>query len=100
MKIFIKNTQQYIEFEEDSSKTLLEFLRENNTPIKANCEGNGACGKCHISFDKETYSKFKDISETEMDILDMSINNTTTSRLACQIKMTQLLDGAEINIIG
>ena len=99
MKIFIKNTQQYLEFKENSSKTLLEFLKENNIRIKANCEGNGACGKCHISFDKITYLKFKDISETEMDILDMSMNNTSTSRLACQIKMTETLDGAEINII-
>lgn len=100
MRIFIENTQQYLDFQEDNSKTLLEFLKENHIAIKSNCEGNGACGKCHISFDKETYAKFKDITETELDVLDLSINNTQTSRLACQVKLQSILDGAKIKIIN
>lgn len=100
MRIFIENTQQYLDFQEDNSKTLLEFLKENHIAIKSNCEGNGACGKCHISFNKETYVKFKDITETELDVLDLSINNTQTSRLACQVKLQSILDGAKIKIIN
>ena len=100
MRIFIENTQQYLDFQEDNSKTLLEFLKENHITIKSNCEGNGVCGKCHISFDKETYAKFNDITETELDVLDLSINNTPTSRLACQVKLQSILDGAKIKIIN
>ena len=100
MQIFIENTQQYLDFQENNSKTLLEFLKENHITIKSNCEGNGACGKCHVSFDKETYSKFTNITETELDILDLSINNTPTSRLACQVKLQNILDGAKITIIN
>lgn len=99
MQLFIENTNQYLDFEEDKSKTLLEFLKENKVEIKSNCEGNGACGKCHISFDKKTYSKFTDITEAELDVLDLSINNTPTSRLACQVKLQSILDGANIKII-
>lgn len=100
MKILIKNLNQTLEFNEDKHKTLLEFLKENNVKIKSNCDGNGACGKCHISFDKETYKKFKDIDDAELDLLDKSMNNTATSRLSCRVFMTNDLDNAEITIIN
>lgn len=87
-----------LEFSADDNETLLEFLLENKITIKSNCEGNCACGKCHVSFDQEHYDKMG-VSDREQDVLDRNINLTTTSRLACQVKLTSDLDGAIIKVM-
>ena len=85
-------------FTENQNATLLHFLTENKFKIKSNCDGNGACGTCQIKMDEEHYNKLK-ISDYELDILEKQINLTPTSRLACQVFMTNELDGAEIVLI-
>lgn len=97
MKIYIKNLDKTIEFDEKKYRTLLELLKGNNVNIKSNCEGNGACGKCHVSFDKKTYTKFN-IEDAEYNVLDKLIDNTPTSRLACMVKIDENINGAEIYI--
>ena len=87
-----------LEFLPDNDKTLLEFLLENKIAIKSNCEGNCACGKCHVSFDQEHYDKME-ISDREQDVLDGNINLTATSRLACQVRLTGNLDGATVEVL-
>lgn len=82
----------------NNSKSLLEVLIENNITIKANCEGNGVCGKCHINIDYEHFNKLN-INDDELDTLEKQINATGLSRLACQIKICKELDGAKIKII-
>lgn len=99
MKLFIKNINKTLEFQEDQNKTLLEFLHENDINIKSNCEGNGVCGTCHLQFDLKTYNKFT-IEDAESDVLDRLLNNSATSRLACRIKLTKELDNSEIFIFN
>lgn len=99
MKIFIKNINKFLEFQENEYLNLLELLKKNNINIKSNCEGNGACGKCHVSFDKKTYSKFN-IYDEEYNVLDKLIDNSPTSRLACMVKADKNIDGAEIYIFN
>ena len=99
MKLFIKNLNKEIYFEEKQYNNLLELLKANNIYIQSNCEGNSVCGKCHVSFDKYTYSKF-DIDDLEYNVLDRLIDNTPTSRLACMVKIDSNLDNAEINIFN
>jgi 2Fe-2S ferredoxin len=79
--------------------TLLDCLVDNGVKIKANCEGNGACGKCHVRLDQEHYSKLK-ISDSEQDTLEKQINLTKTSRLACQLKISAELDGATVEVVN
>ena len=72
MKLTVKNLNKVIYFEENQYSTLLELLKDNDINIQSNCEGSGVCGKCHVSFDKETYSKF-DIEDFEYNVLDLII---------------------------
>ncbi len=95
----IKVNGNIVEFLADNNKTLLNFLLENKINIKSNCEGNCACGKCHVKFDQEHYDKMN-ISDMELDVLDRSINLTPTSRLACQVKLTSDLDGAIVEVVN
>ena len=89
-------TKQEVEAEVGSN--LLEIAEKNNTQLKGACEGNGACGTCHVIFDDEGFSKLKDMDEQEEDTLDMVPGLTHCSRLACKIKLTKEMDGLTIEI--
>ncbi len=82
----------------DENKSLLEVILENDIDIKANCEGNGVCGKCQVVFDEEHYDKLEILDE-ELDTLEKQINLTATSRLSCQVRICKELDGANIKIL-
>lgn len=62
------------------------------------CEGTLACSTCHLIFDEEVYKKLGRISDEEMDMLDLAYGLTDTSRLGCQICLTQSLDGMEVRV--
>lgn len=96
--MLIRINGQDISFQEDENKSLMTFLKENGITIKSNCDGNGACGTCHIKLDEEHYDKL-DITDHEQDILEKQMNLTVTSRLSCQVFMTKELDGADIVIL-
>ena len=95
IKFFIDNKK----IEGEIGNTLLSVLHKNNIKIKANCEGNGACGTCQIKLDKEHYDKLE-ISDDEMDILEKQTNLTPTSRLACQLILNEDFDGAIVEILN
>lgn len=83
--------------EAEEGDTLLSVLIDNNIKIRANCEGNGACGTCQVVLDKEHYDKLE-ISDEELDILEKQTNLTPTSRLACQLIITKDFDGSKVTI--
>lgn len=98
-KIQISVNGNIINTEIDENKTLLEHLLENDIKIKSNCNGNCACGTCHIKLDQEHYDKLE-VSDDEQDVLERQMNLTNTSRLACQLNLTQDLDNAEITVMN
>jgi 2Fe-2S ferredoxin len=98
MLIEITVNSKKIKVNLSEEKTLLDVILENNIIIKANCEGNGVCGKCHVVIDEEHYDKLE-ISNFELDTLEKQLNVTPLSRLACQIKIDEKLDGADVSII-
>jgi ferredoxin len=78
-------------------RTLLNCLLTNGIEIRANCEGNGACGKCHVYLDQEHYDRLR-TSDSELDTLEKQMNLKKTSRLACQLEISPELDGAAVEI--
>ena len=59
-----------------------------------------ACSTCHLIVDSEWYDKLKPASEEEEDMLDLAYGLSVTSRLGCQILMTEDLDGLVVNLPG
>lgn len=84
--------------EAEEGEYLLSILIKNNISIKANCEGNGACGTCQVILDKEHYDKLE-ITDEEYDVLEKQTNLTPTSRLACQLLITKDFEGAKITLL-
>jgi ferredoxin len=77
---------------------LLDVAQADNQPLEGTCEGQLACATCHVIVDAADFLKLPPASEDEEDMLDLAHNATRTSRLACQIHLTDALDGLTVRI--
>jgi ferredoxin, 2Fe-2S len=78
--------------------SVLEIAHKNNIELEGACEGSLACSTCHVVIDKAFYDKLDEPSEDEEDMLDLAFGLTSTSRLGCQIKMTEKLNGLRVKL--
>jgi len=79
--------------------TVLEIARRHAVDIEVACEGSLACSTCHVIVDQQWYELLNEASEDEEDMLDLAFNLTLTSRLGCQIIITEELDGLTVQLI-
>ncbi|CAE1265670.1 FDX1 [Acanthosepion pharaonis] len=83
------------------NSTLLDVVIDNDLDIAGfgACEGTMACSTCHLILPKDFYNKLPcPPSDEEQDILDMAFGLTDTSRLGCQVYVTEDMDGLEVKI--
>jgi 2Fe-2S ferredoxin len=74
--------------------TVMEGAVKNNVPgIDADCGGACACATCHVYVDPAWTDKTGAASAMEESMLDFAENVEPNSRLSCQIKVTEALDG-------
>ena len=78
--------------------SVLEIAHRNHVDIEGACEGSLACSTCHVVIDPEWYDVLAEATEDEEDMLDLAFGLTHTSRLGCQIKMTEELDGLVVAV--
>ena len=62
------------------------------------CGGGCACATCHVFVDPDWAEKAGKASELEADMLDGLLDPQPTSRLSCQIIMSDALDGVVIRL--
>ena len=82
----------------ESGSTLMEVIRDEGFEIEAACGGCCACATCHVYIDDKWINKLKPKDEDEESMLDQAFDVRTNSRLSCQIKLTDDLDGIELEI--
>lgn len=87
-----------IEVPTDVNLNLMEVLKGSDYPVKATCGGMALCATCHIEVLEG--DDFKEATDVELDQLDTLPITTASSRLACQIKITDKLDGLVLKILG
>jgi 2Fe-2S ferredoxin len=80
--------------------SVLEIAHKNGIDLEGACEGSLACSTCHVVVSSEWFAKLDEAAEEEEDMLDLAFGLTHTSRLGCQIKMTEELDGLEVTVPG
>src|SRR3954471_22800368 len=78
--------------------SVLEIAHRNHIDLEGACEGSLACSTCHVIVDGEWYKKLSEATEDEEDMLDLAFGLTHTSRLGCQIKITEELDGLTVSL--
>jgi 2Fe-2S ferredoxin len=93
---FIERDGTHREVEAPLGTSVLQVARRHDIDIEGACEGSLACSTCHIIVDPEWYDLLKEASEDEDDMLDLAFNLTKTSRLGCQIIITEELDGLTV----
>ena len=80
--------------------SVLEVARQHNIDIEGACEGSLACATCHVVVDAAWFGKLNEPSEDEEDMLDLAFGLTETSRLGCQLIITDELDGLTVSLPG
>lgn len=79
--------------------TLMEAIRDAGIDeMLALCGGCASCSTCHVYIADEFAMLVSEISEPEEELLDSSDHRTLQSRLACQIELTEELDGMAVTI--
>ena len=86
------------ELEGDSNSTLMEILRDADLDIEAACGGCCACATCHVYINDQWFEKISPKDDDEESMLDQAFDVRNTSRLSCQISLSDELDGIELEI--
>ena len=77
----------------------MEFIRNAGIDeLMALCGGVCSCATCHVHVDPEFVAALPSMSDDEKDLLDSSSYRDATSRLSCQIRMTDSLSGLRVTI--
>lgn len=83
--------------EAKTGMSVMEAAIKNDVPgIDADCGGACACATCHVYVDEEWLPKLDEQQAMEQSMLDFAENVQSNSRLSCQIKITEELDGMKV----
>jgi 2Fe-2S ferredoxin len=80
--------------------SLLQIAWDNGLDVEGACEGAMACSTCHVIVDSDWYARLDEASEDEEDMLDLAPGLRRTSRLGCQIVISEELDGLVVSLPG
>ena len=79
--------------------SLLEVAHKNEIfALEGAWEGSLACSTCHVVVEQDYFDMLPEATEDEEDMLDLAFGLTHTSRLGCQIKVTEELDGIVVEL--
>src|SRR5947209_16878835 len=95
---FIERDGTRREVEAPLGLSLLEIAHKNDIDLEGACEGSLACSTCHVVVEPDWFELLKEPTEDEEDMLDLAFGLTQTSRLGCQIIITEELDGLTVKL--
>ncbi len=95
---FIERDGTRREFDAPSGLSVLEIAHKYGVDLEGACEGSLACSTCHVVVDPAWFGKLATPTEDEEDMLDLAFGLEKTSRLGCQIVMTEALDGLVVKL--
>ena len=79
-------------------ESLLQTAHRFEIDLEGACEGVCACSTCHLILPMDLYDSLPEPSEDEEDMLDMAFGLTETSRLGCQITVTEEMEGVTLEM--
>ena len=88
------------EVEASAGVSLLDVAQAAGQPLEGACEGQMACSTCHVIVDPKDFERLPHASEEEDDLLDLAWGVARTSRLACQITLSDELDILTVKMPG
>jgi ferredoxin, 2Fe-2S len=97
---FVEENGNVIQAQVETDQTLMEAGKAKGVAgILADCGGSCACATCHVYVEEGWYEKVGAPDDVEAEMLDMvSDVRRDNSRLSCQIKLTEKLDGLKVTV--
>ena len=96
---FVAFDGQRIEVEADNGTTVMENAMNNSVPgIEAECGGACACATCHVYVEEAYMANVGQPEAMEQDMLDFAHDVRPNSRLSCQIRVSDALEGLVVNV--
>ncbi|WP_454197327.1 2Fe-2S iron-sulfur cluster-binding protein [Nocardia sp. Marseille-Q1738] len=81
-----------------TGRPLMGELRKLKAGVIGLCNGNAACGTCHVYVDPAWVDRLPEPDEYELERLEEITSRTDRSRLSCQLDYGPDLDGLEITV--
>ncbi len=97
---FIEKDGNALEVDAPLGLSVMEISHKHGVDIEGACGGCLACATCHVVVDPKWADKLEAKKEEEEDMLDLAFDLKKTSRLCCQILMTEELDGLTVALPG
>ncbi|MFI4935956.1 MAG: 2Fe-2S iron-sulfur cluster-binding protein [Caulobacterales bacterium] len=80
--------------------SVMEAATDNKVPeIETDCGGVCTCASCHVYVDPDWAGRFQPMSKNENNLLALLETRRANSRLSCQLKMTEALDGLTVHTL-
>ncbi|QUL36469.1 2Fe-2S iron-sulfur cluster-binding protein [Erythrobacter sp. JK5] len=95
---FIDPRGKPVEVRAEPGDNLLRVGQGAGLPLEGTCEGQMACSTCHVIVATEWFARLPEAIEEEEDMLDFAAGVRRTSRLSCQIELTEDLDGLTVTV--
>lgn len=97
--IFINaNGKKDIHAEAEIGQSVLETAKKYEIDLEGACEASLACSTCHVILEPGIFKCLPKAKEEEEDLLDLAYGLTPTSRLGCQVKITDDFNGVKITV--
>ena len=97
--VFIGRDGTRYELDGKNASTVMETAINSGVPgIEAECGGACACATCHVYVDEAWAEKTGEPEPMEEDMLDFAYDVRPTSRLSCQIRVSEELDGLTVTV--
>lgn len=82
----------------NTGETILDVAKNNDIRLFGGCDGAGVCGTCHVFIDPDYIDKLNEANLEEVDLLEILPNGKVNSRLACQVIVSENLDGMTVTV--
>jgi len=96
--IFIQTNGNESSIEAENGLSVMEVARDNGIGIEGTCGGSISCCTCHVIIDPKWFPIVGNPNPDEEDMLDLAMGLKPTSRLGCQIEITEKLNGLRIHV--
>ena len=96
--IFVDSEGTEKSVEAENGLSVMEVARDYDLEIEGTCGGSISCCTCHVIIDKDWFSIVGGPNPDEEDMLDLAVGLEPTSRLGCQIEVSDKLDGLRLLI--
>jgi ferredoxin len=98
VRLFVIDGDAASEFAGEPGERLLDACQRAGLPLEGTCGGDMACATCHVVIAADHFDRLPAASEEEEDMLDLVPDAQRTSRLACQIVLTPMLEALRLSL--